>query len=640
MRVQLGTWRRNLRAAVHKSRLARGSAGTRLEHLVDSHFVTSPRSATLGAPLNTRFRISRTKVDTTQQPDEVRAIVMYSEVYRQTPTPQWVKTLLARTNKWVLINYVCSLSAIMHTNDNVAMDAKWQARLVGDLGDVLGATKTLELMLSRDQRLFHEAQLGLMVRYALAFGSTDDTVGELGESVLRLALAINELYTDVRIRGDASDDEKRKRFLKLELQSAVLPNQRPVHIVQRYYRFFRWLENIDEHTTDWLPLHEDFHRLLDMTPGEYLASMFLVLSHFMAITDVAAMREHPAYFRLSQYTAIPDERRTVTRWIERFACTERELIDDFEPSFSQSDLAPFIDKPLILIDGHTVICPILTFLEDTLNSRFFFTLYDLYKARDGKGAAERFSRLQGKFLESYVQTLVRTMVGTTYDTFGEILYNTPTGSQSNSTDVVAIRSSDGCAAFVEVTKTRFRLAESIFAMDEQAIFKDIDTMILRKGKQIQDRIADMQAGLFSYDQPVTAIAPLVVTGQSVPGLAFLKHYIDEQLLKRDILQQTAAPLVHCDIEELEMLTVLAPGEIDLYELLLEKARHPELLARRQSLNNYLHYHRADLLRRKSWREMSFPEFEMAINEMISPALQGWGIGSGGPIVDSRGLGTE
>ena len=182
-------------------------------------------------------------LDTIQQPDEVKAIIIYSEAFRQQPTPQSVKTLLGRTNKWQLIEYCCSLSALMHTNEQTSMTPLWQAQHIQHLGSALGAKRALELM-SSGRLVFHEAQLGLIVRYALAFGREDETLGDFGAHILRLATSINELYTDVEIPKEASDAEKRRAFFKLELQSAVIPNQRFAHVVQRFYRFFEHLRSL------------------------------------------------------------------------------------------------------------------------------------------------------------------------------------------------------------------------------------------------------------------------------------------------------------------------------------------------------------------------------------------------------------
>jgi len=78
--------------------------------------------------------------------------------------------------------------------------------------------------------------------------------------------------------------------------------------------------------------------------------------------------------------------------------------------------------------------------------------------------------------------------------------------------------------------------------------------------------------------------------------------------------------------------MMAPGAIDLFALLAEKAHHPELRARLQSLKNYLHYYRSDLSHGSSPREMTFPEFQTAVNSMVAPVLHRWGVGDGGPII--------
>ena len=563
------------------------------------------------------------------QLDEVKATLLYSEVYGQIPTPRWVKTLLGRTNKGLLLTYVCSLSAIMHANMDVSMEPAWQVdNIMQEFTHVLRAQKAIDLM--REGRIvFHEPLLGLMARYALAFGCDGNTIGDLAENVLRLALSINELYLDVNVPFDTTTAETRASYLKLEIWPAVIPNERLAHVVQRYYRFFRWIDGIEEASVDWLPLRADFQRLLEMTPEEYLACAMAMFSRVLLIRVPSDLRDTPPQIVLSEYVAALSDRTIVKGWVDRFGCSKRDLVDGFEPSFSLRDIAPFVEKPLLVLGDDTVCCPMPSLLEDTLNTRLYFTLYAEYEAVDGKQAAEKFSRLQARFLESYVGDLVRLMVGPEYETFGEISYR-KLKSEAKSTDVVAVRRSDGCSAFIEVTKTRFHLAESLFAMDERRIFKDIEAMLLGKAEQMQKRIDDLGAGLFHYSQPVTAIAPVVVTGQAVPGLVYLKHYVFDQLRERNVLQNTV-PLLNCDVEELEMLAMMAPGKVDLYALLAEKATHPDGRARLQPLKNYLYYYRPDLSRQFP-RDMTFPEFRAAVNEMVAPVFHRWGVGDGGPIL--------
>lgn len=58
----------------------------------------------------------------------------------------------------------------------------------------------------------------------------------------------------------------------MEAQAAVLPNERFAHVVQRYYRLFRWCDRLPNDAEDRLPLRSDFQRLMFMSPDEYLAA--------------------------------------------------------------------------------------------------------------------------------------------------------------------------------------------------------------------------------------------------------------------------------------------------------------------------------------------------------------------------------
>jgi hypothetical protein len=576
------------------------------------------------------MRRTRTSKLIDAAPEEVGAILEYRELYNQLPTPQSVITLFSRTSKATLITFACTMSALMHANAAESLTSSWQIAHVRDFEGALNLKKALRLM-GEGRILFHEAQLGLIVRYALVFGNPDASIGDEADNLLRLATALNELYAGSAFPEKGTHAEKRHAFLKLELQATLIPNQRLAGVVHRFHRFFAWADNLSVDSENWLPLSKDVSRFFDMTPAEYLTAGFAVMAPFLNTNKLAAIKINKPRLELAMYDSIADERKTAGRWTRRFATHEDELSRNFEPTFSQRDLLPFIEHPLILLRDGGVLCPMLSLLEDTLNTQLHFSMYGAYESREGTKAARRLSRLQGQFLEAYVHELISRSASKVYTTVGEIKYKATDKSEKKSTDVVAIRQNDGNAVFVEVTKRRFRLNESIIAMNESAVLTDIDEMVLKKAKQIHDRIRDLRDGQFSYPLGIQEIAPVVVTGQSIPGLAFLRDYIEEELLDRGHLQETV-PLTHCDVEDLEWLSVVAPGQLDLFQLFANKARHPNPLVRRQSLNNYIQWFRKDLTGGKTWREMTPPNFELAMNEMIPPVLASWSIGTGQPFV--------
>ncbi len=551
--------------------------------------------------------------------EEVKALLTYAEIYHQQPTPGLVKTLLSRLNKFQFLSFVCGVSAIMHGGAGKGMEPQWQLDFAKELMPVLCGERVLAKLRAEPRVLVHELQLGLLARYALQFCETQATVGEFADIVLRLLLAVNELWSQVADKDPSADP--RRAFFRTEVQSGVLPNERFAHVIQRYYRFFKWCDALPSTAQDRLPMTADFQRLMSMTPGEYLASAFCVLTHFLSLRSAKDIAEKLPYLSLKVFPSTLNRRDVLDSWITRFSYQGSELSEkSTEPTFSVSDLAPFIEKPLVVFDGDQVFCPLPSLLEDTIQTRLYFALFAEYELADGLEKAKQFSRLQGRFLEDYVADLFAILLPTTYHQYGEIVY---LNGQNKSSDVVAIRLDDGATVFTEVTKTRFRLTESLFAMDETAIKRDIDSMVLRKAKQVQRCVTDLQNGLFSYPEAVTSIAPLIVTGQSIPGLIYLKHWIEQELQSRNLLQSTE-PLVYCDIEELELLSIAAPGAIDLYALLTEKSKHPDLLAKVQSLKNYLHYYRPDISQKRLSGETVLPEYEKAVKHMIEPAIRSWG----------------
>jgi hypothetical protein len=413
-------------------------------------------------------------------------------------------------------------------------------------------------------------------------------------------------------------------MLRVELQASVLTNQRLAHVIQRFYRFLNWTDCLSSDADNWLPVRADVSRLLGFSADEFLTAAFVVISQILQIRNARDLMVNPPYIGRAKIGSFLTNSKALESWIDLFTCDLASLeYSESEPSFSVADLKPLIERPLLSVGDDRVFCPLPSLLEDTLNTRFFFLLFDAYQAADGGQAAKRFSRLQGDFLEHYVYELIADLAAPDYRIFGEITYPSPYGNRK-STDVVAIRPADQSAVFVEVTKTRFRLFESIFEMDEAAVEIDVDNMVVRKAKQIQERIDDLAAGFYHFEVPVSRIAPLIVTGQGVPGLLALREIIEAKLQRNGWLQATE-PLLWCDIEELEGLALAGAGSVDLFELLYEKAHHKDKLARLQGLKNYLYYYRPKLIQKSSASETVFPQFDELRDTVLRPTLREWGL---------------
>lgn len=122
--------------------------------------------------------------------DEVKALLLYSEVYHQRPTSALVKTLLGRLNRFQFLSFMCALSSIMHNNAGIAMQPTWQIDFVKNLGSVSGGGRVIDMLTRSKRVLLHEVQVGLLARYALQYCEAETTVGDFSDVVLRLFLAL------------------------------------------------------------------------------------------------------------------------------------------------------------------------------------------------------------------------------------------------------------------------------------------------------------------------------------------------------------------------------------------------------------------------------------------------------------------
>jgi hypothetical protein len=328
--------------------------------------------------------------------EEIKALVLYSEIYNQRPTPAFLKTLLSRLNRIQFLQLMCALSSIVHNNLGVAMDQAWQVAFVRSLGNPPGSDAVLKKLIGSKCVLLHAVQIGLLCRYAFQYCKAEAAVDDFSEVILRLLLATNELYTNGTDRRKSTSP--RQAFFSVEVQAGTLPNERLANVMQRYYRFFQWCNRLSEDADDYLPLNSDFTRLMSMSPGEYLAAAFSVMTAFLSIKSVNDLQNHPPLLNFRDFGSTLERREALDLWIGRFSQADSDLSEPTpEPTFSVADLAPFIERPLVTVEKDYICCPLPSLLEDTLNTRLYFALFDAYSFTDGLARAKTFSRLQGHF---------------------------------------------------------------------------------------------------------------------------------------------------------------------------------------------------------------------------------------------------
>ncbi len=462
------------------------------------------------------------------------------------------------------------------------MSPSWQRSLVQEY-ESTSWIKRLGQIIERDGHILaHQVQLGLLIRYALEYAALDsDNVGDPADTLIRLLLAVNELHVDAARMP--STPTSPSDFLGLELQSAALPNERLSFVLNRTYQFMKWAEDLDKADKDYLPLRSDFERLLGISFEDYAAAAFGFFAHFLTIKSAKDLIDKPVNLNVTNFAAAIPRPAPFWTWLKLVSRPVGALPKVGLLTFTTKDLAPFISTPLITVDDDIVLCPVPSLLENTLGTGLYFALFDSYKKRDGECRAEQFSRLYGKFLENYVYDLLRTL--TPSDGFAvrrEQVYRVRGGAEHRSTDITVQNLQSGDSVFVEVTKKRYRLIETLLNMERRAFEADIDQMIVEKAEQIDGCLADLAANEFSLDISPTTVQPVVVGGQPVPGTFAMPAYVQSELAKRHLLRGTA-PLIYLSIEDVEALAVSAPGAVDLFALLAEKTNHPNGFAKIQEL---------------------------------------------------------
>lgn len=552
-------------------------------------------------PIHTALYSLMSKRNTSQIPG-LGTYITFEEVLSQAPRHRDLELYMERLPELTL-RFFCGLSAILH-NTPYDKQRPLHFQIVRELGHDSPWSAKVTSILHADpgSMLITDEQLAVLFKYAVMHARAELWPDDGADLILRLLLIYNSLK--------GKEHEPRRSdldgFMKFELRSVFNFDEQLSFVIERYSQFFRWAKTEQAHASaNYLDLDQDFKRMYGFTYVEWAAAAFSILTYFRNITSVKAFDEFDPIMNTDSFLAAMTDQGPLRRWLLLNSMSLDEVRKHFvsEPgakSYSGISLMPFLRKPLLQVRDNLFCCPYLPYLENCLGAGIFFGLLDGYN-REGPGRmqSDRFTRFFGEFFEEYIVGIAQTSHPTPASVFGEREYD----GGKKSTDLVIFE--DDAAVFLDVTASRFNYVETLLGLNDTAIAKDMEKIVLANAAQMNKSIAAFRDGRLTFPgidrSTITRIYPVVLSIQPLPRTFEFNRRIFAEIERRSLLASVER-LEIITAEEFEGFEALFRAGVLLSDVLARKIAHDDPVARGSSFKNYMYYFERPLMQSGAPRE--------------------------------------
>jgi len=517
------------------------------------------------------------------------------------------------------------------------IDAALQVRVARRFGASGRRGRGLErrLLDTPSRALVSEDQVAVLAAYAIRYCEAKDWPTDGDALVLNALLAYNSLKGQ-ELLGDGDTEGAMRRT---EMRSTSTDPESVPDVLKRWDTFARWTNEPEGQAASQffnIDVAALFTQELGLSPVAWSAATWALTGHFQQIKRLpSGARHYDVFLDIDAYLAPLSDRTEIDRWLDQTTIS----IDDARPALgdlsttSLAELEVFMDRPLVRTPWG-LCCPVLRFLPNVAGNGLVFRLGRHLEKTSSRQASDDLRGLFGRFLEAHIESLIRDATrNRSVQIFREQKYGRP---EMKSSDIVVF---DGDAAvFIDVTATRFNQRQSVVALNDKTIERDIQRFVTDKVKKEIARCAcDFRSGILVFQNvdPTTIkhIYGLVISPQGMPRLIGLTRIIDRLVPDMpDGLQDWE----FFDVNEIEALPKIFPGTLDLAQLIADK--RADAFGRPRSLTNYVYYRRRSLLRpRLSPQQMLRDPWIVQIVEYTKT----WGLGTietptlatGAPVID-------
>ncbi len=458
---------------------------------------------------------------------------------------------------------------------------------VGDL-PIYGQPLIMKLRSDLSQVLLTDESLLAVLRLAVVGGAMTDalTNSEFRDRFVRAVTMANELIhreLDPPHRTGSPED-----LMASEIRSKASIFDNPHVLLARTAAFLDWAKDANRpQTPDELPIESDFRAFTGLTPMEYAAGAYSMLGRSAGISGPIGIRRDSILSTMDKWlNGLADPRVPQTWLLENSLVLEdvrREWKD--EPSLSFAGAGKLWRKPVVR-DGNTFFVPSSKLVLNAMGDGMYFALLDGYQ----NASKHKFTRLYGYFFQDYAAERIER--GYAHRSDAEVyrshIYG-PKNKRIESTDLIVVE--NGNVLFFEAVAKRTRLVESVLRLDAKSIEVDIRRGILKKARELHNRITDFRAGRLLPEVPRfegQRIYPIIISPKDWPRIQILRRFWPDEQRREGLLVDTE-PVEILDIDEVEWLENMLGSGVRLAELLDRKNRPPtgRESDRLQSLHDYL-----------------------------------------------------
>ena len=444
------------------------------------------------------------------------------------------------------------------------------------------------------RRLRHEPQYrlctreGLFALLRLAFieKSEGDDSFDFADSFVRANLAVNQLINAETLvdapTGGASD------LLRSELRSEIQQLENFHDLIGRTHALFEWSDSeAGRNSKNALPLKDDLRRFTGLTPLEYGAAAYSIVSRSTGFKKWDDVESVPLWLKLEQMGQFTDS-TPMQKWLDACSVPIEEACETWaqEPSLSLAAVGPLWSKP-VLRDGEFYMIPYAPLATNTMGDETYFSLLHGYGSDDDdEEKKKQFMTLYGEFFEDYVVDVLTRAYGDRQDIrfTPEIIYGEP---ELRSSDFIVQEGDD--IIFFEIVAKRMNMTGSVLNFSAQSIATDLELGVSCKIRQIHDNIQRFRERTLLPEWPRNAsqrFFPVLVAPHERPRIYVIKEILPK-LMQDEHFLDGCEPIEFLDVGEVESLEGALKSGSRLGALLDRKNSGPAPATRFWSLHNYL-----------------------------------------------------
>lgn len=441
-----------------------------------------------------------------------------------------------------------------------------------------------QLVIGQGRIIFFRAQIYILIKYLLIFGSDKNKAVESEElkTIGACLLSVTEL-----ISSQVKDRKKGKRLESQTLNALTheivtssfflgkfsIPATRLIMARARhmFITIQTRLKNEPNVGINYLDIDYFFEESVGIKLGEYLnlgTSLIVYFLQFFEKGSPLLDESFPSIFPKKLFSESRVEEQKVNVFFKLLSTTFSRSRLELQTSFSREQRREFIydflylrANPLLQINSEIYIPFSLPFLFERITNGIYWQVLDHLNRQYERTVSDRFTRYHGRIFQIYVEEFIQK-IHKQNPIKGEQFFQEHTyriGKQEGKTPDIMIFGSD-YAIFFEASATRMQ-AKGTIGLGERAAFdSDFKKMVLHNAKSLDNFIEKFRNGSIKIEDidpgKIELYYPVIITIESFAGqnsiiYPFVKRKLEdtELLVGKDIAGLTILEI--SDIEYLE-----------------------------------------------------------------------------------------